>query len=264
MSTNFPRPRFTIPIGDNLVRPTRQSSDQITVETQRTMILYVEYGQGSEDLADLFMYGLFESGGTRFPTSGWLIMYDSGARIYQLDVASFRSVVIVQCGEGDDSSPGTMNVTAVLSRAAPHDPLFGRQAAARDGRDLSGFVNDTDGITANTVLTDPGLVYNLKDDERVFIDKIQWGMITPNETLHVEFGYTTGVDGTGTFIPLTMHRHVITPVPSAGFGDRDEDYQNLRAISYARGARSITFRATASSTDAEISVGWYGWREKER
>ena len=75
--------------------------------------------------------------------------------------------------------------------------------------------------------------------------------------------YTDAVDGGGTFYPLGPHKHVATGAANTGRSSYDQDISPAARISYAQGARSITFRVDANDASAEITVGWHGWWEPE-
>lgn len=258
------RPQFRI-FSDRSASIDVANSGELSSTSFTTLTLFVNYSKGDEAYTDIWVNGLSRAGGREFPTGLWVFLRSSQRRRISVDVGGFNRYIVYICSmhNGPIPAPGEITIDATLSRDMPTDQFYGRKAASRDGRDLHGYVNDKTGIGTNTVLTDATIVHNLKDGERVYIDKMVWGMTTANDLAHFELGYTDQPSGAGTFTPLTGHRHIVTPVPSAGFQDQSEDFVNLRQVSYSGGARCITFRITTNDADANISAEWYGWREKE-
>lgn len=261
MGTNYPRPPFRVDV--DLTQAGVGESLVIPVEVQETMTLYLNYTAGTETLANVYVRGLYESGAVEYPTSAWVILIGTQRREVQLDVGRYRLVRVRARCEGNLTNCGTLDVSAVLSRNAIRDPLYGRAAASRDGRSIRRLVNNKTGIGTNTILTDASVIYNLQPDERVLIDQMVWGMTTQNRTMRIELGYTSQANGAGTFTPLTAYRQIQTPTTPFGVTDRSEEFPSPLLVSYHDGARCITFRVTASNVDASITASWSGWREKE-
>ena len=86
---------------------------------------------------------------------------------------------------------------------------------------------------------------------------------TLNDNCQFEFGFTDQPDGAGTFYGLGPHKHVYTGAANAGITSFDQDIRPAEPISYAAGARCITFRVDANDAACEITVGWHGWWELE-
>lgn len=135
--------------------------------------------------------------------------------------------------------------------------------AVRQGCYAIGIVNDKTGIGANTILTDATLIYNVGRGQRVMVNSIAYGLLTVSDSMHIELGFTSAANGAGSFTPITAHREVVTGAAIAGFTMNHEVWCPARVVSYAEGARSITFRVTANDTNAEVTLEWSGWIEKE-
>jgi hypothetical protein len=135
--------------------------------------------------------------------------------------------------------------------------------AARRGCQVIGFTNDLSGIGANTIITNANVVYNLRVGERVMVASMAYGLTTVSDSIAVELGFTDAANGAGSFTPITGHREVVSGAAIAGFVSQRECFHMPRAVSYSEGARSITFRITANDAQAQVSIEWAGWIEKE-
>ena len=109
----------------------------------------------------------------------------------------------------------------------------------------------------------PGLVYNIPAGRRVMLTQYCFAVETTGDDCQFEIGFTDQVDGAGTFTPLAPHKHVFTGAANAGITSFDQIIVPAEPISYAAGARSITFRVDANDATCEVTVGWHGWWEIE-
>lgn len=150
-----------------------------------------------------------------------------------------------------------------LGASMPVNVANGGIEAARQGCQVIGWVNDEDGIGTDTIMTAASLVYNVRRGERVMISCMTYGLITINDSIHVELGFTDQANGAGSFTPISGHRHVLSGAAIAGFTTQRENFTCPRPARYSEGARSITFRVTANDINAEVTLEWVGWIEKE-
>ena len=149
---------------------------------------------------------------------------------------------------------------------APMAQLNGGEYASRLGRGVCRWVNELVPGAAQVVITAamaPGLIYNIPADRRVMITQYCFAVETTNDNCQFEFGFTDQPNGAGTFTPLAPHKHVFTGAANAGITAFDQIIVPAEPISYARGARCITFRVDANDATCEITMGWHGWWENE-
>ena len=139
--------------------------------------------------------------------------------------------------------------------------------SVRDGGTVCGWANEITPGAALVVLTPataPGLVFNLVPGNRVMIVQYCYAVETASDNCQFEFGWCEGADGTGVFHPVGPHKHVYTGASNQGRTAFDQDIGPPPAvISYAAGARSLTFRVDANDASCEITVGYHGWVEDE-
>ena len=123
---------------------------------------------------------------------------------------------------------------------------------------------------AQTVLTNgpaaggqPGIYYNVPAGTRVLMRMFCFGIITVSDDCYFELGYTTGANGTGTFVPITKQFYIRTGAAPEGRASFDRILTPPPCIKYSSGARSITVRVDANDANAQINVGWNGWYETD-
>ena len=153
-----------------------------------------------------------------------------------------------------------------LGCCAEMSQITGGEYAARQGRGVCGWVNELIPGAALIVVTPamaPILVYNLIPGTRVMITQYCYAVETTGDNCQFSFGFTTGVDATGVFRPLGPHKHVFTGAANAGRTAYDQEIMPAEPVSYAAGARSITFQVDANDAACEITMGWHGWWENE-
>lgn len=148
-----------------------------------------------------------------------------------------------------------------IGPAAPWAMLDAGEWAVRQGRHVCGWINEKTPGAALVVLTDAGLVYNLRPGTAVFISQFCYAVETASDDCQFEFGYTTEANGAGTFVPLAPHKHVYTGAANLGRTAFDQDIRPFIMVTYESGARSITFRVDANDASAVITVGFGGWWE---
>ena len=108
----------------------------------------------------------------------------------------------------------------------------------------------------------PGIYYNLRQGDIVFVTQYRVDLTTFSDDVTWELGYTDQPNGAGTFAPATCEYHQQTGVGANGI---TPDYFVINPplrITYAMGARSITFRAQTNDAGATITAAWHGWREQ--
>ena len=135
--------------------------------------------------------------------------------------------------------------------------------AAREGRIMCGWANEITPGAALTVLTTAGLVHDLVPGNRVMCTQYCYAVETTGDNCQFEFGWCNGLGGTGVFHPIGPHKHVFTEAANQGRTAFDQDMYPAAPVSYAAGARSITFRVQANDANCQITVGWHGWMEDE-
>lgn len=135
--------------------------------------------------------------------------------------------------------------------------------ACRERRALRKYANGITPGATQTVLTQATIVHNLVEGRRVMVRAIHFGVLTQNDDCHFEVGWTTGPNGTGTFHPLTAHRHVYTGAARDGRVDHHDDLAVPLCVRYSDGARSITYRVDTNDANCQIQCEWSGWWEQE-
>jgi len=82
--------------------------------------------------------------------------------------------------------------------------------AARSSRSLFCWVNDYAPGTGENVINMTGSFHNLNPGEQVVITQLSFTVITLNESVHFEIGYTSEGFCSGTFTPISPHREMTT------------------------------------------------------
>lgn len=150
-----------------------------------------------------------------------------------------------------------------IGSASPMADVGGGLEAARRKQQCDGWINRKSGVNAPTVLTDATLVYNLRADERVIITGIWYGIDTAASDAELELGWTTQASGAGAFTAITPILTHFTLQSLEQHLVKHEVFGTPKVLSYADGARSVTFRVLASGALVEVTVGYEGWIEKE-
>ena len=135
--------------------------------------------------------------------------------------------------------------------------------ACRERRVVRKYANDITPGANLVVLTQPTVVHNLVEGQRVMVRALHFGVLTVSDNCHFEVGWTTGPNGTGTFHPLTAHRHIYTGASVTGRVDHHDDLAPPVCIRYSDGARSVTYRVDANDANCQILCEWAGWWEQE-
>lgn len=150
-----------------------------------------------------------------------------------------------------------------LGPAAPHSLLRNGEQVAREGRAIRKFINELTGIGAAEVITNGLIFYNLPMNRRILVSELVLSLHTLSDSIHVDIGRTTAINGAGVFTALSpqydIHTGNVQAAPiSAQFG-----FYPLLMCEYSAGTRSITMRVTANDVNAEMSLAWAGWWEFE-
>lgn len=153
--------------------------------------------------------------------------------------------------------------TGLSACSASAAQLNGGEYASRLGRGVCGWANEITPGAALVVLATAGLVYNIPAGRRVMLSQYCFAVETTGDNCQFEIGFTDQPNGAGTFTPLAPHKHVYTGAANAGITAFDQVIIPAEPISYAKGARSITFRVDANDATCTITVGWHGWWENE-
>lgn len=133
--------------------------------------------------------------------------------------------------------------------------------AAREGRAVHGDVDDITPGSAMIVLTNASLVFNIPERYIFFLTLIQVGIRTANDSCEFEIGYTTAINGGGTFTPVESRLHIATGTAASDKTPVNFELNPPIPIRYSDGARSITFRVDANDTGAQIDASFHGWIE---
>ena len=107
----------------------------------------------------------------------------------------------------------------------------------------------------------PGIYYNLRAGDVVFITQYRVSLTTLSDDVTWELGYTDAANGGGTFRPVTCEYHVATGAANSGIVPAYFVIDPPIRITYAQGARSITFRVTTNDAGATITAAYHGWVE---
>ena len=135
--------------------------------------------------------------------------------------------------------------------------------ASRAGQFACAMANEITPGAALVVLTTPGLVFNLVPGNRCMMTQYCFAVETVNDDCSFEFGWCNGANATGVFHPIGPHKHVYTGAANQGITAFDQNIHPAMPVSYAWGARSITFRVQANDANCEITVGYHGYIEDE-
>jgi len=108
----------------------------------------------------------------------------------------------------------------------------------------------------------PGIYYNLVEGEIVFITQYRVNLTTLSDSATWELGYTDAANGAGTFRPLTCEYHLATGAANSGIVPAYFVIDPPLRVTYAMGARSITFRVTTNDAGATVTAAYHGWRER--
>lgn len=136
--------------------------------------------------------------------------------------------------------------------------------AALESRLVCRWINDKVPGTDPVVLTDaaagdqPGIYYNLLPGDIVLASQICMELTTISDSVEFELGYTDQINGGGTFRPITPQRAYATGNIIQGFDGITFELTPPLSVTYASGARSITFRVDCNDADATITPAWHG------
>jgi hypothetical protein len=93
------------------------------------------------------------------------------------------------------------------------------------------------------------------------VTQYRGSLTTLSDNLTWELGYTDAANGGGTFVPLTCEYHIATGAANSGIVPAYFVIDPPLRVTYAMGARSITFRAQTNDAGATASFAWHGWTE---
>lgn len=150
-----------------------------------------------------------------------------------------------------------------LGPATPHSLLRNGEQVAREGRAIRKFINDIDGIGAAEVITNGLIFYNLPAGRRILVAELVLGLHTLSDSIHVDIGRTTAVNGGGAYTALSPQYDIHTGNVQAAPTSVQFTFYPLLMCEYSAGTRSITLRVTANDVSAELSLAWAGWWEFE-
>lgn len=150
-----------------------------------------------------------------------------------------------------------------LGPAAPHSLLRNGEEVAREGRAIRKFINGLDGIGAAEVITNGLIVYNLAVGRRILVSELVLSLHTLSDSIHVDVGRMTAINGAGVFTPLSPQYDIHTGNVQAAPTSAQFTFYPLLMCEYSAGTRSITLRVTANDVNAEMSLCWAGWWEPE-
>lgn len=111
--------------------------------------------------------------------------------------------------------------------------------------------------------TDPGIYYNLQAGEIVLIWDICIELLTLNDNVIFELGYTDAINGGGNFTPIMPRRVSVTGAAFAPFNGLSFSPRVPLPVRYDSGARSITYRVDCNDAGATITPGWHGIRVRD-
>ena len=139
--------------------------------------------------------------------------------------------------------------------------------AALNGDSIIRWVNDKIPGSAQVVLTDgpsgdqPGIYYNLQEGEVIVIESTTMQLLTDNDDVKFEVGYTDQPNGAGTFTPMIPQLYCSSTVGALGFAGSERFIAPPHGVAkYVDGARSITLRVDANDASTKITCSWYGYR----
>jgi hypothetical protein len=141
--------------------------------------------------------------------------------------------------------------------------------ASREGRVLCRWINDKVPGASQVVLTDgptgdqPGIYYNLEEGERLLVTQLCMELTTFSDDVTFELGWTTAINGGGTFTPSSPARVYKTGAASRGFDGFVFDADPPISFNYSDGVRSVTYRVNCNDAAATITPGRHGWTEDE-
>lgn len=138
--------------------------------------------------------------------------------------------------------------------------------AALNGLAICRWVNDRSNVNAApTVLTNgpsgdqPGIYYNLASNDVVVVTQLCIQLETISDSVDWELGWTTAVNGGGTFTPITPKFHLYTGAASSGVQLDRVTVVPPGVVKYSDGARSITMRVQTNDAAAQITPTWHGY-----
>lgn len=138
-------------------------------------------------------------------------------------------------------------------------------AAALAGNSICYWVNNVVPGAVQVVLTNgpvgnqPGIYYNLQAGDIVMLSEICMELTTQNDSVIFEVGWTDAINGGGTFHPVMPERVYSTGAGNQGFEGVVFYVTPPAPITYAMGARSITFRVNCNDAGATITPTWHGY-----
>jgi len=135
--------------------------------------------------------------------------------------------------------------------------------AARVGAGVCGWINNTVGLNALTVINDAGLYYNIPVDRRVVITMLCAGLNTVSDQIDFAMGFTDAINAGGAFYQCMPTKRYA----SAANRQHGLDYELKPplpiVIRYSQGARCVTMRVQANDALAAVDLAWQGWVERE-
>jgi hypothetical protein len=186
---------------------------------------------------------------------------DLGSGVFALVAASVLVADSALVGSGNPIPVEV--VTPILLTAVKTVSLPDAQALNSLG--ICHWINDKVPGSSQVVLTDgpagdqPGVYYNLLEGDTVVITQLCIELITSSDEVIYELGYTDAANGAGTFQPITPKRVYSTGASNLGFEGVEFRVVPPEPITYASGARSITFRVNCNDAAAKITPAWHGY-----
>lgn len=169
-----------------------------------------------------------------------------------------NEVELVNPDTGDTLPVDSVTGSLVVLSAAEH--------ASINGNAICRWISNITPGAAQTVLTngpagdDPGIYYNVQPDEHIMITQACIELLTLTDDVIFELGYTDAINGGGTFTPITPPRILHTGAARVSFDGLSFDFSPCWRVTYASGARSITYRVNCNDAVAAITPAWHGWR----
>ncbi len=134
--------------------------------------------------------------------------------------------------------------------------------AAREGRDVFGYVNATTGIDTKGVLTDATFLRALRADKRLVINRFSVALSTVEDWVTVAFGVTEEADGGGVFTPHTVEYRINTGAEHAGPTPNELVLDPPIVVTQDDG-QAFTAEVQGNDSGAALTLGYRGWEEDD-
>jgi hypothetical protein len=134
--------------------------------------------------------------------------------------------------------------------------------AAREGRDVWGYVNEKTSINTTAALTDDTFYTDIPQGKRLVVTQAYMHLGTASDTVEVEFGVTSAAAGGGDFTAVTGMYQLETGTVASEAQPSFLRFDPPIAVTKDDGD-CFTAQVTGNDASAELTLEYRGWLEDE-